>query len=94
MRRIERRLLRLNEALQRLRREEELVAGELDMHRHLADDAGRDAAVSGTPDDRADARDTSRDVARFEEALAAVRAKVVRLEAKRDRLLGRLPRLD
>ena len=46
MRRIEKRLFGLNEEISRLQREIELTEGELNMHRHLADDAARDAAVS------------------------------------------------
>ena len=89
MRRIERRLLRLNDELQRLRREEELVEGELNMHRHLADDAVRDAAVHGGID-RAEARDAVKDVHRQEEALRSTKAEIARVEEKRRRLLDRL----
>ena len=92
MRRIERRILRLNGELERLRREVELVEGELGMHRHLADDATRDAVVTDEPAERADARDAAKDVSRLEGALEAVRSEIERLEAKRDRLLERLGR--
>lgn len=92
MSRTERRLARLTDELERLRREEELVAGELEMHRHIDDDARRDAAVHGTPGDRADAYQTEKDVRRFERALDGLRRKRERLEARRDRLLLRLGR--
>ncbi|MFN2544800.1 MAG: hypothetical protein ABR600_09580 [Actinomycetota bacterium] len=91
MRRIERRLLRINDELERLRRERELVEGELEMHRHLADDAVRDAAVSQGLE-RREARDALKDVAGQERALAATRDRIAKLEAKRDALLDRLSR--
>jgi len=87
---LERRIFRLNEQLGRLAEEERLAAAELEIHRHLDDDARRDAAVSESPLDREDARETSADVARFERLLAGFREKRRRLEAKRDRLLARL----
>jgi hypothetical protein len=86
----ENRLFRLSERLERLAEEERLAAAELEVHRHLDDDARRDAAVSGNPIDREDARDTAGDVARFERLVAGAQEKRRRLEAKRDRLLARL----
>ena len=65
MKRIERKLFRLGDQIAALRRAEELAAEELVYHEHLDDDTQRDAAVSGNPIDRADARETSGDVARF-----------------------------
>jgi hypothetical protein len=88
--RIERRLLQVTGEIVRLRRELELVEGELGMHRHLADDAARDAVVSGAPADRAESRDVARDVARLEGAREAVVRGLERLEIERDRLLDRL----
>jgi hypothetical protein len=82
----QRRLLRLNDEILRLRREEELAAGELGFHRHLADDAIRDAVVSDLPE----ARGTAKDVARLQASLEDAREKIRRLEAKRDRLIARL----
>ncbi len=90
MGRIEQRLFRLNDEIAALRRDEERVAEELNVHRHLDDDAQRDAAVSNSPIDRADARDTAADVARFESALAALQRQREKLEAKRDKLLAKL----
>ncbi len=90
MGRIEQRLFRLNDEIAALRRDEERVADELNVHRHLDDDARRDAAVSNSPIDRADARDTAADVARFESALAALQRQREKLEAKRDKLLAKL----
>jgi len=87
---VHRRLFRLNETLARLAEEERLAAAELEIHRHLDDDARRDAVVSGNPIDREDARDTAADVARFQRLVAGLQEKRRRLEAKRDRLLARL----
>ncbi len=90
MGRIEQRLFRINDEIAALHRDEERVAEELNVHRHLNDDAQRDAAVSDNPIDRADARDTAADVARFEAALAGLRKQREKLEAKRDKLLSKL----
>ena len=87
---VHRRLFRLNEMLERLAEEERLAAAELEIHHHLDDDARRDAAVSGNPIDREDARDTAADVARFERLVAGLQERRRRLEAKRARLLARL----
>ncbi len=90
MRRTERRLFRLNGELQRLRRNLEQTAGELEMHRHLDDDARRDAAVSGSPVDRAEAQQTARDVRRIDAAAAGLRCRIAELEDERDRLPSKL----
>jgi hypothetical protein len=90
MARLEQKVFKLNDAIAALRREEQLVAEELSVHRLIDDDAQRDAAVSGHPIDRADARDTEGDVARFESSLDALAARRRKLEQKRDRLLQRL----
>jgi hypothetical protein len=87
---VERRLLSVNDELVRLQRELELVEGELNMHRHLADDAVRDALVSELPLDRADARETKKNVASLEASLASVQRRLAALEAKRTRLLAQL----
>jgi hypothetical protein len=92
MRLIERRLLRLNTEIARMRRELELVEGELGMHRHLADDAIRDAAVTNAPAERAEAREAAKDVSRMEAAMEDSRRQLSRLELKRDDLLDRLGR--
>jgi hypothetical protein len=90
MKRIERRLFRLIDEIAALRRAEELAEEELNYHRHLNDDTQRDAVVSGSPIDRADARETASDVARFEKHIDDLRKKRAWLEGKRDRLMGRL----
>jgi len=84
------RLFRLNERIARLAAEEQQAAAELEVHRHLEDDARRDAAVSESPIDREDARETAADVERFGRLVADLRRRRGHLEAKRDRLLARL----
>lgn len=90
MRRIEKKLFRLNDEIAELRQAEVLTAEELTFHRHLHDDAVRDASVSESPLDRYDARETGEDVARFERHLAKLERIRTRLEDQRDRLLTRL----
>jgi predicted component of type VI protein secretion system len=90
VRRTERRLFKLNEELARLRQEEEVTRGELEMHAHLHDDFQRDALVSDSPADRADARTSAKDVARLRSALDAVHARIERAERTRADLLSRL----
>lgn len=90
MSRIQRKLLAIMDEVERLVVERRQVEDELSFHRLIDDDAQRDAAVSDSPIDRADARDTAADVARFEAALAGLRKERAKLEAKRDKLLSRL----
>ena len=90
MRRSERRLFRLNDELHRLQHDVELTAGELEMHRHLDDDARRDAAVSDSPLDRSEADQTARDVQRMETALRSLRRRITAIEHRRERLLAKL----
>ena len=90
MRRLERRLFAINDEIASLQESARLVEEELSFHRHLNDDAQRDAVVSGRPLDRADARETSGDVRRFERNLAQIRERLAALQAKRDRLVKRL----
>jgi predicted RNase H-like nuclease (RuvC/YqgF family) len=86
---IEKKLFRLNEEIARLRREVELAEGELNMHRHLADDADRDAAVyEGL--ERLESRAAGKDVTALERALDRSRRDLERAEAKRLELLQRL----
>jgi hypothetical protein len=90
MKRIERKLFRLTDEIAALKRAETLAAEELTYHEHLNDDTQRDAAVSGSPIDRSDARETASDVARFRRHLDDLRKRRERLEARRQRLLVRL----
>lgn len=89
MRRIEKKLFVLNDRLAELRRQRSQVEAELNMHRHINDDAQRDAA-GGHAADRAEAHETAADVARFERHLRRIDAAERRLEQRRRRLLGRL----
>jgi len=92
MRRVERKLFRINDEIEALREAKRLAGEELSYHRHLADDAERDAAVSDSPFDRADARESSADVARFEAHIDKLQQKQLRLEADRNRLMRTLER--
>jgi len=90
MKRIERKLFRIGDEIESLQRAEQLAIEELNYHEHLNDDTQRDAAISGNPIDRADARETASDVARFERYIDRLRDRRERLEAKRMALLGRI----
>ena len=90
MKRIERKLFQLGDEIAALQAAESLAQEELIYHQHLNDDTQRDAAVSGSPVDRADARETAGDVARFERHLAQLRLRREKLEDKRTRLLKRI----
>lgn len=89
VKRIHRRLFRLNEKIADLRRESEQVAAELAYHRSINDDAQEDA-VYGNHIDREEAGLTAADVRRFERTLADLEDSKARLVEKRDRLLGKL----
>lgn len=90
MGRIERRLFHLADQLRGLDEEEQLVASELEYHRHLADDARRDAVVSGARADALEAGATEADVARFERRLREIARRRSKLENTRAKLLSRL----
>lgn len=90
MRRIERRLFEINDEISALRQAEELAVQELGFHKHLHDDASRDAVVSNSPIDRSDARETAHDVARFERHITQLRARRAKLEQRRTKLLAKL----
>ena len=90
MGRAERRIFSLNDEIARLGRELTQARAELDVHRHLADDAARDAAVSDSPIDREGQRETSADVARFERLVTDLADQIEQVESKRDRLLDKL----
>ncbi len=90
MARREERVFRINDEIAALRRDEHLAFEEQIMLGHLDDDAQRDAAVSGSPQDAQDARETAGDVARMQRHVADLRAAREHLELKRDRLLEKL----
>jgi hypothetical protein len=90
MKRIHRRLFRLNDEIRHLQEEAAGVAAELEYHRSINEDAQRDAAV-GNYIDREEAGLTAADVRRFERTLTGLNGKTAKLAAKRDRLLAKLP---
>jgi len=90
VKRVHRRIFRLNDKIATLEKEAIQVSAELEYHRSINDDAQRDAAV-GNYIDREEAGLTSADVHRFEKALADLNAKREKLESKRDYLLATLP---
>lgn len=88
-RRIYRRLFRLNDRITELDRVIAQVSAELAVHRVIADDARRDAAV-GNHIDGEEADLTAADVKRFETALAALEDRRHQLTVQRDLLAMRL----
>ena len=90
LKRVHRRIFRLNEKIAKLEKEAAQVEAELEYHRSINEDAQRDAAV-GNYIDREEAGLTSADVRRFEKALAELDAKREKLSSKRDYLLATLP---
>ena len=90
VKRVHRRIFRLNDKIATLEKEASQVSAELEYHRSINDDAQRDAAV-GNYIDREEAGLTSADVHRFEKTLADLDAKREKLESKRDYLLATLP---
>ena len=89
LKRLHRRIFRLNDKIEAIERERGIVEAELEYHRSINEDAQRDAAV-GNYIDREEAGLTARDVRRFEAALEDLDEKHGRLVAKRDALLSRL----
>ncbi|HSL26264.1 MAG TPA: hypothetical protein VLA54_08280 [Acidimicrobiia bacterium] len=87
--RIERRLLRVLDELADITRERALIEAELEAHRHIHDDAQRDAALGVEPLEATLTRD---DVARFQRLLARLQGRAEVLEARRSWLLERLGR--
>jgi len=90
MGRLERRIFGLNDEIRRLGAELRQTEAELSVHRHLADDAVRDAVVYDSPLDREDARETSADVARFEGLIEDLSKRIADVSANRDRLIRKL----
>ena len=90
MKRTERTLFRLGDEIAALDQEIYLAREELVFHDHLNDDAQRDAAVSESPIDRADARETATDVLRIRAHIAGLEKRRLMLDEKRNRLLGKL----
>ncbi len=90
LKRVHRRIFRLNEKIAKLEKEASQVEAELEYHRSINEDAQRDAAV-GNYIDREEAGLTAADVKRFESTLADLDSKRAALVSKRDRLLANLP---
>jgi len=90
LKRVHRRIFRLNEKIAKLEKEAAQVEAELEYHRSINEDAQRDAAV-GNYIDREEAGLTASDVRRFESTLADLDSKRETLVTKRDRLLANLP---
>jgi len=66
------------------------AVAELDMLRHLEDDALRDALVSEGWDDRVDAKHASRDVARCEKRIRSLERDRVKLVKRRTAMIDKL----
>ncbi len=90
VKRIHRRIFRLNDKIATLERESRQASAELEYHRSINEDAQRDAAI-GNYIDREEAGLTSADVRRFEKTIAVLDAKREKLEFKRDHLVSSLP---
>ena len=89
MHRLEKQLLAVIDEIARMHETIRQTEEELRIHQHLDDDARRDAVVGG-PIEREDARETARDVARFQKLVREMRTSVTRLESRRDELQSRL----
>ena len=90
MKRIERKLFRIGDELAAIDEAIRLAREELIFHDHLNDYAQRDAAVSQSPVDRSDARETASDVARMQDHIDSLELTKRRLAMKRQKLLGKL----
>lgn len=86
MRRIERKIMKINDQLSVLREELRLLTEELNYHQHLDDDAQRDA-VLGDAEDRALAYETNNDRLRFERLVRETQARIDKAEIRRARFL-------
>lgn len=87
LKRIHRRIFRLNDKIEKLESEIADAVAELEFHRSIDEDAQRDAAV-GNYIDREEAGATAADVRRFEKTIAQLRSKHDDLVAKRDHLVS------
>jgi len=90
MNRIERALFRLGDEIAALDQAIHLAREELIFHDHLNDDAQRDAAVSESPIDRSDARETASDVRRMAAHVAGLEKRRLKLRDKQKRLVAKL----
>ena len=90
MKKTQRTLFRLGDEIAALDQAIHLAREELIFHDHLNDDAQRDAAVSESPIDRSDARETAGDVRRMREHIGKLEKRRLRLDEKRNRLVRKL----
>lgn len=86
LKRVHRKLFRLNDKIASLEAEIATATAELEYHRSINDDAQRDAAV-GNYIDREEAGATAADVRRFQQTIAKLESSRLKLTEKRDRLL-------
>jgi len=86
VRRIERKIMKINDQLAALREDLRLLTEELNYHQHLDDDAQRDAAL-GDAEDRALAYETNNDRLRFERLVRETQARIDKTEIRRARFL-------
>jgi len=89
MKRTERTLFRLGDEITALDEAIRLAREELIFHDHLNDDARRDAAVSESPIDRSDARETGGDVRRMRDHIDDLEKHRRKLDERRRRLLSK-----
>lgn len=87
--RVERRLLRVTDAIIELEHDHERLVAEVEEHRMLHEDL-RIAAIDGSAEDRAAYREIQGDLARFERSLERLRLQIEHLLARRVKLLARL----
>ena len=80
----------MNGELEALDNDIEQARLEMSMLDHIDDDAQRDAAVSGTYDDRAGAKMTHADVVRISTHIATLERSRAKIVVKRDRLVAKL----
>jgi hypothetical protein len=85
----QKRLFKIHDKLKSLDHAISLVEAELEYHRHIDDDAQRDASI-GNYIDREEAKLTASDVRRFEKTLGQMTRKRDKLLAERERLLAGL----
>ena len=82
----------MNHRIASIDAEVERAAAEVDMLRHIDDDAQRDAIVTDHAEDRQVARITRRDVRRAERYVEKLLRNRANLVAKRDRAIDKLAR--
>ncbi len=87
MKRAEKKLLRILDELEGLATQRRLVEAELEAHRHINDDAQRDAAMGI---DRLEALSTRAEVTRFKRLLGDIVMRQGHLEETKTRLISQL----